>query len=186
MTILLHLPRNSLKDYAGWLESLTPNMDEVVVLQRFRPYDDSSIAFGASFERWELTIGRYTGRSICGPGLNQPIRLDGIACWINSDAEWGDVFPARIVPYGQWEELKNVGDSAVSLNPVYEPLYIGKTRSLFLVPFGKTEKGLLEFKQKGLRHYYRTVDEGRLVTVFSSELPTMNNGAALMHSEFIG
>ena len=174
----------TVEDYDGWLKSLTPRKDKVA-FQRFRPYDDSSAAFGASFERWELTLVSYTGRTLFAPGMDQPIRPDGVACWHNSESEWGDVFPARIVPYVHWKGLKAVGDRVLSLNPIYEPFYVGKTRSLYLVPFGKTEQGLFEFKRQGLRHYYREVAEGRLVTVFSDEPPTMNDGAVPLYAEYI-
>jgi len=117
--------------------------------------------------------------------LGQPVRPDGVACWYGSDAEWGEVFPARAVPYGNWDQLKTDGDRVFSLSPVYEPFYFGATKSLFLVPFGKTEQGLFEFKRQGLRHYYREVANGNLVTVFSDEPPTMKDGAVPLYAEYI-
>jgi len=175
----------TVEDYEGWLKSLTPRKDKVA-FQRFIPYDDSSI-FGLGFECWELTLATYCGEMIYAPGMDQPISPNGMACWHGSDAEWpGDVFPARIVPYGHWRELKSVGDRALSVLPVYEPMYSGKTKSVFLVPYGESiHTGILEFSRKGLRYYYRRVEEGYLVTVFSDEIPTMEGGAAFRYSESV-
>jgi len=190
MTILINLAGSdrTVEDYEGWLKSLRHG--DKVVFQQFSPYDDSSTAFGASFEYWYFALVSYCGETISAPRIDQPIRGNGVACWHGSDgsdAEWpGGVLPARIVPYGHWKEMKNVGDCAISLNPVYEPLYTNKTRSVFLVPYGESiHTGILEFNRQGLRYYYRKVDEGYLVTVFSDEIPTMEGGAAFRYSEYV-
>jgi len=172
-----------IENYEAWLKSLTPRKSRVI-FQKFVPHDDSSHCLGAGFECWKLTVASYNSDIVYMDGTSQPIRLDGVACWHDSQAEWpGKVFPARIAPlHRRWKELRNIGDCALSANPLYEPLYSGKTRSVFFAPFGMA---ILEFENQGLRHYYRTVANGNLVTVFSDEPPTMNDGAVPLYAEYI-
>lgn len=83
-------------NYKRWLESLKDG-DEVLLQHMYKP-DNGGLSI--SFERWLFVRYRINRDLLTGAGgyEDRPFKpADGKACYYNSNYDWGEVFPARIV-----------------------------------------------------------------------------------------
>jgi hypothetical protein len=119
---------------------------------------------------------------------NHPInRKEGWCCWWSDGKEWGNVFPARLIPNYRLG-LTQVGQSVIGHKPVYEPLFLNQTRYVYLV-----EKGIDYFKRKHTvmqaypRNYYVECNQGWVFNCFAEDKQYIDNqGIKFLYSEYLG
>ena len=165
----------SSEQYQAWLASLKDR--DTVALQQFLPASDSCLSM--PFERWLFTKGTVGGIDVGEAwlrfnerGHTQPVRRDGIACFWNRDREWGEVFPARIIPLHSDLGLHD-GQSGKFVSghaPVYEPEFFHNYRHVFFVGHGKDFYARQQsLRNRFPRNYSLDVDDGVIVHVFSRD-----------------
>lgn len=155
--------------YLEWYESL-PNRAEVC-LQQFQPPQK---VLGFPFETWSFEIG-----ILCGEGERRsfsprfgtdpsPLIMHGDAFYYDGVTEWGEVFPARIVPnsrdlgINQEQQYRSIGHMAV-----YEPEYLGCYRVVVLVPHGAGfHTNAMDVERNFRRSYRVNCDDGCLIYAF--------------------
>lgn len=116
--------------YNSWL-SAVKNGDEVLV-QKFHPASDSVLDY--SFECWQYQLGTIMGDAVWTNG-NAPLDLKtGKLKYWNSDADWGEVFPARIVPTTSFLQVKR-HQTVFGDKPIYEPLFSTALRLVFFASY---------------------------------------------------
>lgn len=172
-------------DYQGWLDSLVDG-DEVL-LQQFHPAERQSIVLGMPFERWQFERVRVMGAVVISRGHSYPIsRAKGIATYYGGE-EWGQTFPARLVPCHGDMPVDELGRSAWGHMPIYEPLFLGCYRHFFLVSRSARHE-VFKFADN-YRHYFKDVERGRLLVVFSEDdfegMPALTEGVQYLYAEYI-
>ena len=169
--------------YKSWLSNLKDG--ELVVMQQFKPADTGLISLG--IEYWEFTCCKLQGYKINEGGEIRPVnRETGILTYWNSETEWGDVFPARIVPMHHDLRLKKVGNTVAGHHPVYEPLFFYTTRKVYLVPRGDDfHQRCSRARNKFTRSYSVDCDNGRLFYVFDKSEENEVDGVKFLYSQYI-
>lgn len=159
------------EDYKNWLATLQE--DAEVMFQEFVPASDR--AFDSPIEHWRLTKGRVSGIGNKSAFLvytpqSAPLRQDGKCCYWGSDREWGEVFPARIVPLFSEFNLGEVGESTTCHAPIYAPEFTESYRHVYFVPYGTSfAKASSRIRRLSPRHYSLEVEDGDLYHTFSPE-----------------
>lgn len=176
------------KDYQSWLERIedyTP-----VLLQSFIPPKKSCLSW--PIELWKFQRGCIKGNKYFAHSAHddQPInRETGIRQYWNSDNEYGEVFPVRVIPYEdpyRDKFLLRPGDFCWGDRPIYEPNYYGHYRHVYGVGYGP---GYSKTKPRKLfnRYYSYEVTNGFVVHGFSEtypeEMPREFNGMKYLYSE---
>ena len=188
----IHLPRcasekcKTPEAYQQWLESLPDNSP--VAFQEFLPASDSPLAY--PFETWRYTLGRIIDRNRFLPTQGSGWRCllpDGRACYIGSEKEWGEVFPARVVPLSHDLQLPPGGHPQYADEPVYEPLFMGCYRHVYRVDYGPlVNRGCNIIRRTYPYHYQLTIDNGFLFHCFSpDEAQCLKDGAKRLYSKWI-
>lgn len=173
--------------YAAWLKTLK-NGDEVLY-QQFHPAGSEGGILDLPFERWEFERVRVWDAVLCSVGGNDhPFNPeDGKGRYWGSETEWGNVFPARIVPLHSDLPAKELGDSVYGHHPVYEPLFFGSYRHHALLPYG-ANFGIRQCTHKIERHYWREVNGGKMIVFFSEVEPgnlQLPEGFQYLFSEYL-
>jgi hypothetical protein len=172
--------------YQRWLDSLVDG-DEVL-LQQFHPAARQSIVLGMPFEQWQFERVRVMGSSADSRGNSYSIdRAKGVATYHGGGKEWGNVFPARLVPCHGDMPTNELGQSAWGHMPIYEPLFLGCYRHFFFAGH-QLRREFYQFIQ-GYRHYLKDVERGRLLVLFSEddfdEMPALPEGLRYLYAEYI-
>lgn len=165
--------------YQEWLATL--QNDDRVLLQSFSPPTFS----GYPLERWEFELARVSGKRLLVPDSKPLNRSRGTITYWNTDADWGDVFPARIVPcHSQLicAQTREVGGVVYGHYPVYEPDFLGCLRHVYRVNPGGASKrqGYSVLRELFPRNYRLEVANGvEIVHCFSAllvkELPKVDH-----------
>jgi len=118
--------------YNSWLATVKDG--DAVLLQKFQPANDNILAF--NFEHWTFTKGRiHQDQYFLGggqSGLFDP--SNGKAKYWDGKNDWGEVFPARILPIHyefDAHAVKKIGDTFIGDMPLYEPLFLNSYRHVF-------------------------------------------------------
>ena len=150
-------------DYQRWLNNLSSG-DYVAVQHMPQPgkwwRDEIQ-------ELWQFEVCRVTapGR-LDTTGNSYPHKADGKLCYWNSDRDWGDVFPARVVPLHLLPQApKKLGETIAANFPLHEPLFAGAMRHVFFVPYGLSHAPH-RISQVLPYSYQVDVDNGTLVHAF--------------------
>ena len=156
--------------YQQWFDSLEIRSE--VCLQKFNTPGD---CLRYPFETWSFEIGylvKWCDRLQFHPKYGSDstyLAADGSAVY-HSGEEWGEVFPARVVPYHSDLNISREGQyRAIGHMPIYEPLYLNMTRSVVKVPFGKYFSHRLNVVTRDRRCYTVKADDCELVHIFDEE-----------------
>jgi len=177
------------RDYTAWLSSLKDG--ETVVQQQFTPPQNF---LGMPFERWRFVKGHITGVSTDSWRFHHapdtsPVRPDGIACWWGNDREWGEVFPARLVPmhYDLRLDDGRSGHCVYGHDPVYEPEFFGCFRHTFFVKHGKDfHSHCQSIRDAHPRNYQIGAENGVIIVAFSpSDEPQIIDGTQFCFSQYL-
>lgn len=171
--------------YYTWLHSIKDG--DLVVQQEFIPANKGCLDLG--IECWKFTLGKIN-KNIIYTSDNHPInRKEGWNCWWGNDKEWGDVFPARLIPNHYRLGLTQVGQSVIGHKPVYEPLFLHKIRYVYLVERGK---GIESFKRQEKvraaypRNYNVECKQGWLFNCFAyDQIDLEQEGIKFLYSEYL-
>lgn len=172
--------------YYKWLNSVKDG--DLVITQEFIPAKKSCLDLG--IECWRFTLGKIN-KNIIYTNDNYPInRKEGWNCWWGSDKEWGEVFPARLIPNHYRLELTEVGQSVIGHKPVYEPLFLYQTRYVYLVERRRTPVDSYKSKHTVMkaypRNYYVECDQGWLFNCFAEDKQEIKNeGIKFLYSEYL-
>jgi len=122
----------SQESYLAWLATVKDGTE--VLLQKFHPANDSLLRF--RFEHWTFSKARiHQDQYLLGggeSGLFDP--STGKAKYWDGKNDWGEVFPARILPIHyefDAHAVKKVGDTFIGDLPLYEPLFLKVNRHVF-------------------------------------------------------
>lgn len=150
--------------YYTWLNSLTDN--DLVIQQEFVPIDKGLLGLGT--EHWRFTLSTIRGNRIYQPKAHPINRKKGYSCWWSNDTEWGEVFPARLIPNHYRFNLTELGQSVIGHKPVYEPLFLNQHRFVYLIELGQNYRQRQQLvKNTYPRSYYTECEEGFLYHCFS-------------------
>lgn len=162
--------------YQRWFDSLSEG-DEVCL----QIFNEPTRILGFPFDTWRFELGRLIQwnetlqfRPKYGTDPSPYIKEDGSAAysWKPDSKEWGfGVFPARIVPNSHDLAITGEGQCcSIGHMPVYEPLYLGCHRNVFLVSYGGGyHQRINELTKTYPRSYQVEVDDGMLVHLFTEE-----------------
>lgn len=169
--------------YYKWLNSIKDG--DLVITQEFIPGKKDCLNLG--IEGWKFTLGRLNKNTIWDWDTHPVNREQGWRCWWGNDREWGDVFPARLIPNHSDIRLTKVGQSVIGHKPVYEPLYFFNHRYVYLVGFGKTIHDSQRTIEKLYpRSYYTEVNNGYLYHCFAKEKQDIQQeGITFLYSEYL-
>jgi hypothetical protein len=171
--------------YLSWLSSLKDG--DKVIQQQFFPAGKEGCILDMPYERWWFELGTVRGNMWITQGESAPVdRSTGKFKYYDGDKDWGNVFPARLIPLHHDIPVHNIGGRVVGYHPVYEPLFLGCYRHIFKVSYGPNYNRRLNH---GFDHYYyRDVEQGTLMIVFSElddeNIPTPD-GWQYLYSEYI-
>lgn len=173
--------------YNTWLASVKDG--DQVLLQQFHPKKDGCLDI--SMEYWHFRQVKVWRDQLCSRGTNDhPFnRQTGKCCYWNSPKDWGEVFPARIVPI-HYEfaahAVKENGDSFISDLPLYEPNYIQSNRHVLKLDTRDFGKPHYEIGKVYPCNYLQKVDDNYLLHVFTADEWTMAvDGAIYLYSEYL-
>ncbi|MDJ0589993.1 MAG: hypothetical protein QNJ72_08370 [Pleurocapsa sp. MO_226.B13] len=109
--------------------------------------------------------------AITGSYDELPLKVDGRGRYYLSDSDWGEVFPARIVPLST-ELPQNLGESVYGHKPIFEPEYFGHFRHIFMISYGgEIMKAYSKIRANFPRSYFQEVYQGELAITFSATDP---------------
>jgi len=175
--------------YDSWLSTVKDGSE--VLLQKFHPANDSLFDF--NFEHWTFTKGRiHRGQYLLGggrEGLFDP--STGKAKYWDGKNDWGEVFPARILPIHyefDAHAVKKVGDAFIGDLPLYEPLFLNQYRHVFRADSRSStyHKFMREYPYSYSHTYKYSPD--KLIEVFTeSDLAGVKYPSDLVfcHSEYL-
>jgi hypothetical protein len=174
------------KGYQPWLDSLKDR--EKVVLQMFQP---PTSFLGWPFETWRYEQGRILkGKDGMwfipeyGSEPSPPLLTDGSAVYnLDSKTEWGEVFPARVVPWTVYLTFKGRQSHIWGDRPIYEPFFQRQTRSVLFIPYGPDVYKRRSAATRNRRYYKLEVDGGYLVHIFAEDALSEESG--FLYSKYI-
>lgn len=153
------------ESYSDWLNSLK-NGDHVLK-QNFQPANHG--IFDYPVERWEFERVKIWNDSLITRGNTSPFDSQSGKCkyWGGKD-DWGNVFPARIIPLTSDLPTKELGDEIYGHFPVYEPLFLNAHRLVFFVQHGREFTRSRTLVRKTFPYSYSLeVNEGDLYHCFT-------------------
>ena len=164
--------REKVKDeyaYQQWLDSICDNDD--VLLQQFHPAHGHNAVLTSPYEVWQFErVIIYGNKAHSSGGDSYPINLEtGKACYWDYQTDWGNVFPARLVPCHSDLPANEVGKSVWGHHPVYEPHFFGCYRHHAIAHYGKDFNRRLNYKFD--YHYWRDIEGGKLLVFFNKINP---------------
>lgn len=123
---------NSEAKYNDWLSTVKDG-DQVLIQQFYR----NRSALDVNLELWYFIKAEIEGNRLITSGINdQPFNIKTGKCcyWGHPDSDWGEVFPARIIPITRFKSIvPNLGDEFIGDKPIYEPLYLHKNRHVLKI-----------------------------------------------------
>jgi hypothetical protein len=169
--------------YQKWFDSLEHGAE--VCLQKFNTPGE---CLRYPFETWSFEIGsliklgdRFKFSPKYGSDDNY-LAADGSGTYYSGE-EWGEVFPARVVPYHHGD--LNIADDrshGIDHLPIYEPLYLGMCRSVIAVYFGKNYSRRLHEVMRDRRCYTVKALDCELVHIFDEE--PLNGMEGFLYSQY--
>lgn len=157
--------------YQQWFDNLQHG--DQVCLQKFNtpgeclryPFDTWSFEIG-SLVRWD-NILKFSPKY--GSDDNY-LAADGSGTYYSGE-EWGEVFPARVVPYHHGDlNIDAEGQyRAIGHMPIYEPLYLNMIRSVIAIPLGKDYSKRLHALMRDRRCYTVKALDCELIHIFDEE-----------------
>lgn len=177
---------NNASEYQIWLSTVKDN--DQVLLQEFHPVGDFPL--DSPLEYWRFTQVRVWRDELVARGYNNhPFnRQTGKCCYWNSEADWGKVFPARIMPIHYEFAARAVeenGDSFVADRPLFEPNYLQCFRHV--LKLDRKTPAQSKVSKIHLYNYSQKIHGGDLLHVFTPEENwTLNiEGLVYLYSEYL-
>lgn len=172
--------------YKDWLNSLENN--DLIVLQEFIPADKAGLSLG--IEMWRFTVVKLWNNTISVPQSKFINREKGYVVYWNTDSEWGDEFPARIVPLHKYAlGIENIGDKSYGHKPIYEPLFLYQHRYVYLLSRGNNHRHKPITDKFGRRYYRVECEQGYLYHCFSPYIEDKKDieveGFQFLYSEYL-
>lgn len=159
-----------------------------VLLQEFHPIRESIL--DSPLEYWRFTQVRvWNDRLICSGRNDIPFdKQTGKCCYWNSESDWGEVFPARIMPiHGDFvgNAVEKNGDSFVGDLPLFEQNYLQCFRHVLKVDLRTQARS--KVSKIYPYNYIQEIYNGYLLHVFApDEKWTMDiDGLTLLYSEYL-
>lgn len=123
---------NTEAKYNAWLSTVKDG--DRVLIQEFHPKKEG---FDIDLELWYFTMAEVEGNRLITVGINdQPFNIKTGKCcyWGQPDSDWGNVFPARMIPITRFKSIvPNLGDKFIGDRPLYEPLFTHKNRHVLKI-----------------------------------------------------
>lgn len=170
--------------YAQWISTLKHG--DRVIVQQFEPKGDTILSWSA--EHWSYCEGWFHGNTVYFSNSDHPIRKDGLMCYWDSDTPWGNVFPARILPWHPYYAPKDDQRFRSFECPVFEPQWKGD-RVYVAVDWQKgigNVRAALRKALDGIPHYQNRANEAELYVCFTDDYrlkDRMPEGARFLYSE---
>ena len=161
---------NSEAKYNAWLSTVKDG--DRVLIQEFHPKKNN---LDIDLELWYFTLAEVEGDRLTTIGVNDcPFnRQTGKCCyWGHRDMDWGDVFPARIIPINRFTSVVfNLGDEFIGDKPMYEPLFLHKNRHILKIDSRRVGNICSDIRRKYPYTYLYECygHDDRLLHVFTEE-----------------